>query len=430
MQANQVFSPTAFLGAAQTLLGITRPWLIATCLLITAVLLLPSAAKLDTRYQVLLTYLPYGLGMLVILLGQQFVQGRIAMAGVNLLAGYAIVQTQLQAPLGQDDIRAYFTLLSIFWPLNFFIIYWLPERKLISPLGALLAIIISLEVASAYLLTHYISDYSLLLNQYFALQPFGQDAESVMNRWLLPALSSLILLLAGLVLLAHTLIKRDRSHCVLFACMVTTILICAWFDHASISSLFSSLIACALLATLLFNSHDLAFLDELTGLPGRRALMNELKHCGKHYCVVMADIDHFKQFNDTHGHDTGDDVLRIVAQELAKVRGGGKAFRYGGEEFTLLFKRKNAQAAEPFIESIRQNIADYPLMIRDKQTRTQNQPKKGHLNKSTTSQIQVQVTVSFGIAQKLNEQKAEEVMKSADQALYRAKGNGRNCIAI
>jgi diguanylate cyclase (GGDEF)-like protein len=430
MQVNQIFSPSAILVAAQTLLGITRPWLIAACLLVTAVLLLPTTAQLDTRYQTLLTYIPYGLGILAILLGQQFVQGRIAMAAVNLLIGYAIIQTQLQAPLEHEAIGAYFTLLSIFWPLNFFIIYWLPERKLISPLGALLGIIISVQVASAYVLTHYLSDYSQLLGQYFALQPFGQDSESFMSRWLLPTLNSLVLLLASLVLLIHTLIKRDRSHCVLFACMITTILICAWFDHAGISSLFSSLIASALLATLLFNSHDLAFLDELTGLPGRRALMNELKHCGKHYCVVMADIDLFKKFNDTHGHDTGDDVLRIVAQELAKVRGGGKAFRYGGEEFTLLFKRKHIEEAKPFIESIRQNIADYPLMIRDKQTRPTTRSKKSEKAKASTAQIQVQVTVSFGIAQRLTEQKPEEVMKSADQALYRAKENGRNCIAI
>jgi diguanylate cyclase (GGDEF)-like protein len=427
MQANQIFSPTAFLTAAQTLLGITRPWLIAACLLITSILLLPTTAQLDTSYQVLLTYLPYGLGILVIILGQQFVQGRIAMAAVNLLVGYAIIQTQLQAPLEQESIRAYFTLLSIFWPLNFFIIYWLPERKLISPLGCLLAVIISIQIASAYLLTHYLSDYSHLLSSYFALQPFGQDAEGFMSRWLLPTLSSMILFFACLVLFIHTLVKRDRSHCVLFACMITTVLICAWFDHAGISSLFSSLIASALLVTLLFNSHDLAFLDELTGLPGRRALMNELKHCGKHYCVVMADIDHFKQFNDTHGHDTGDDVLRIVAQELAKVRGGGKAFRYGGEEFTLLFKRKHTEEAEPFIESIRQSIADYPLMIRDKKTRPKTKNKKVY--KPNTAMAQVQVTISFGIAQRLAEQKAEAVMKCADQALYRAKEQGRNCIS-
>jgi GGDEF domain-containing protein len=141
----------------------------------------------------------------------------------------------------------------------------------------------------------------------------------------------------------------------------------------------------------------------------------------------MADIDHFKQFNDTHGHDTGDDVLRIVAQELAKVRGGGKAFRYGGEEFTLLFKRKTTEEAEPFIERIRKDIADYPLMVRDQQTRPKIQSKKGRNSKSPA--IQVQVTVSFGIAQRLPEQRSEDVMKQSDQALYRAKEQGRNCIS-
>jgi diguanylate cyclase (GGDEF)-like protein len=431
MQTNQSISPAAFLTAARVLLSVTRPWFIVVCLLISAVMLLPTTIQLDDRYQVLLTYLPYGLGMLVIVLGQQFVQGRIAMAGVNLLIGYAIIQSQLQAPLEQDIVGAYFTLLSIFWPVNFFIIYWLPERKLVSPLGAFLMTLISVQIVGAYLLTHYFPGYSPLLSQYLALQPFGQDSEHFMGGWLLPTAITAVLFFASMILFIHTLIKRDRSHCMLLACMVTTLLICAWFDSAGISSLFSSLIAGALLVTLLFNSHDLAFLDELTGLPGRRALMNELKHCGKHYCVVMADIDHFKKFNDTHGHDTGDDVLRIVAQELGKVRGGGQAFRYGGEEFTLLFKRKLAEEAEPFIETLRQDIADYPLIIRDTENRPETHNKKNMKTKSNvnTERNQVQVTVSFGVAQRLAEQKPEDVMKSADQALYRAKEQGRNCIS-
>ena len=141
----------------------------------------------------------------------------------------------------------------------------------------------------------------------------------------------------------------------------------------------------------------------------------------------MADIDHFKKFNDTHGHDTGDDVLRVVAQELAKVRGGGKAFRYGGEEFTLLFKRKSAEESEPYIESIRQSIESYPLIIRDKKNRPAKKDKNSKKIQGSTTQVQV--TVSFGIAQRQAEQKAEDVMKSADQALYRAKEQGRNCIA-
>jgi diguanylate cyclase (GGDEF)-like protein len=431
MQATYSFLMTLY-QLGHSLLSVIRPWLIAVCLLVTAVLLLPATAQLEDSYQVLLKYLPYGLSIVVILLGQQFVQGRIAMAAANLLFGYGIIQFHLQAPLEQDTVRAYFTLLSFYWPLNFFIIYWFPERKLISPLGGLLAAIISLQVVSAYLLVDYVADYPQILSQYLALQPFGQNSEHLMADWLLPIAITVMLVIAGMILFIHTLIKRDRSHCVLFACMLASTLLCTWFDASSISSLFSSLIACALLITLLFNSHDLAFLDELTGLPGRRALMNELKHCGKHYCVVMADIDHFKKFNDTHGHDTGDDVLRIVAQELAKVRGGGKAFRYGGEEFTLLFKRKQAAEAEPFIERIRQDIAEYPLIIRDKENRPKRQTKKEKAKsslKAKAAATHVQVTVSFGIAQRLTEQKPEAVMKSADQALYRAKEQGRNCIS-
>jgi diguanylate cyclase (GGDEF)-like protein len=426
MQATISFLST-FYYLGHSLLGHIRPWITAACLLITAVLLLPAVSQLEDSYRILLKYLPYGLSIAVLILGQQFVQGRIAMAAANLLIGYGIIQFYLQAPLEQDAVRAYFTLLSLYWPLNFFIIYWLPERKLISQLGGLLAMVASIEVASAYLFVQLIPDYPKILSQYLALQPFDKVSEHIMGHWLIPMGISGLLLIASIILLIHTLIKRDRSHCILLACMIACTLVCAWFDSSSISSLFSSLIACALLITLLFNSHDLAFLDELTGLPGRRALMNELKHCGKHYCIVMADIDHFKQFNDTHGHDTGDDVLRIVAQELAKVRGGGKAFRYGGEEFTLLFKRKNVEDAEPFIESIRQDIADYPLMVRDQQTRPKIQSKKVRHSKSTA--IQVQVTVSFGIAQRLAEQQSEDVMKNSDQALYRAKEQGRNCIS-
>lgn len=430
MHATISFLSTLF-QLGHTLLGIIRPWFTAICLLISAIALLPNMNQLADSYQLLLNYLPYALGLSVILLGQQFVQGRISFSAINLLLGYGIIQTLLQAPLEQDSVRASFTLLSLYWPLNFFIIYWLPERKLISMTGTIFILLLLIQIVSGYLLINFHPNYPQLLSQYLALQPFGQNSEHFMGQWLLPLISSLTLLACFTILFIHTLIKRNRSNNIILASMITSALVCAWFDQSGISSLFTSLIACALLITLLFNSHDLAFLDELTGLPGRRALMNELKHCGKYYCLAMADIDHFKLFNDTHGHDTGDDVLRIVAQELGKVGGGGKAFRYGGEEFTLLFKRKQVEEAEPFIDSIRQSIADYPLIIRDKKTRPTKKTKnlKAKRESIKTKNNQVQVTVSFGIAQRLAEQKPEEVMKVADQALYRAKKNGRNCIS-
>merc|ERR1712000_115881 len=139
------------------------------------------------------------------------------------------------------------------------------------------------------------------------------------------------------------------------------------FDQSYMSALTATLSLLLLLATLLITNHQLAFIDELTSLPGRRAPMNDLKHRHGHYLLVMADIDHFKQFNDTHGHDTGDDVLRLVASQLGKTTGGGRAYRYGGEEFTLVFPSMDAIDCRPFIEATRERIAAYPLVIRDKQ---------------------------------------------------------------
>ena len=104
-----------------------------------------------------------------------------------------------------------------------------------------------------------------------------------------------------------------------------------------------------LIVALLAESHRLAFRDTLTGLPGRRALEERLRSLGGRYAVAMVDVDHFKKFNDTHGHDIGDQVLKLVGARLAEVGGGGIAFRYGGEEFSRALPRREpgGRAAAP-----------------------------------------------------------------------------------
>jgi Diguanylate cyclase, GGDEF domain len=106
--------------------------------------------------------------------------------------------------------------------------------------------------------------------------------------------------------------------------------------------------ACGLIlvAALLQESHSLAFRDQLTGLPGRRALEERLRSLRGDYAIAMVDVDHFKQFNDAHGHDIGDQVLKLVGGRLAQVGGGGTAYRYGGEEFSVLFPQTSAGNAE------------------------------------------------------------------------------------
>jgi diguanylate cyclase (GGDEF)-like protein len=166
-------------------------------------------------------------------------------------------------------------------------------------------------------------------------------------------------------------------------------------------------------------SYFMAYRDELTGIPARRALKESMMKLGGKYAIAMIDIDLFKKFNDTYGHDAGDEVLRMVASSLGQVTGGGKAFRFGGEEFTILFANKTKDEVIPHLEELRKDIA--------KQKHTYRKKKKVN-GKDKTVTKQLGVTISIGVAEKNENCKtADEVLKAADKALYKAKKNGRNC---
>jgi diguanylate cyclase (GGDEF)-like protein len=184
--------------------------------------------------------------------------------------------------------------------------------------------------------------------------------------------------------------------------------------------------AALLLVAVLRDSHRMAFRDELTGLPGRRALDERLKATGRTYAVAMVDVDHFKKFNDTHGHDVGDQVLKLVASRLAGVGGGGAAFRYGGEEFTILFAGKDADEALPHLERLRADIAGYRMALRapDRPRRSRSGKRRRGAAGGTKN---LSVTVSIGVAARsARHDQPEAVIKAADKALYRAKRAGRN----
>lgn len=190
----------------------------------------------------------------------------------------------------------------------------------------------------------------------------------------------------------------------------------------------SSLIMLALVAAVAHEAYQMAFRDELTGLPGRRALNERLQRLGRNYVIAMADVDHFKKFNDSHGHDVGDQVLRVVASQLRKIGGGGRAYRYGGEEFTLLFPGKTLEQCLPHLEAVRKAVETYRLQLRDKENRPRDD-RQGRQRRAGSCAAQVSVTLSMGVAERGAAQASpEQVIKAADQALYSAKEAGRNCI--
>ncbi|OCR26776.1 diguanylate cyclase [Pseudomonas syringae] len=182
-------------------------------------------------------------------------------------------------------------------------------------------------------------------------------------------------------------------------------------------------------AAVAHEAYQMAFRDELTGLPGRRALNERMQRLGRNYVLAMGDVDHFKKFNDTHGHDVGDQVLRLVASKLSKITsGGGKAYRYGGEEFAIVFAAKTLEECLPHLEAIRESIANYDILLRNNDNRPQDD-QQGRQRRGAAQASSVSVTISIGVAERQPEHRTpEEVLKTADQALYAAKGAGRNCV--
>lgn len=181
--------------------------------------------------------------------------------------------------------------------------------------------------------------------------------------------------------------------------------------------------------------YRLAYHDELTGLPGRRAFNQMLLSVTGDYCIAMVDVDHFKNFNDTYGHDTGDQVLRMVSAKLARVGGGGKAFRYGGEEFAIVFPHKTASAAEEHLEVLREDVEHSAFNVRGPDRSDRKRPERRYAppgRKPVGKKPDVaSVTISIGVATWSSRLWSPEmVVEAADRALYAAKRNGRNRVEI
>ena len=187
--------------------------------------------------------------------------------------------------------------------------------------------------------------------------------------------------------------------------------------------------AAAILAgSVVETSHALAYRDELTGLSSRRALNETLAGLSGTYCIAMVDVDRFKAFNDRHGHDAGDQVLRMVAARLSEVRGGGRAFRYGGEEFVLVFPGSGLEKAREHMEAARKAVAESSFTVRGPERSLGRAKQRGSASDSSR---RLCVTVSMGAAEAAGSRsRPEEVLKAADRALYKAKRAGRNRLSV
>ena len=256
----------------------------------------------------------------------------------------------------------------------------------------------------------------------------------------LPQYVWFILGATALFLAVRFLLTRKPADSALLWSLCAVVLAVRYQEFARTATLYWAAAAGVLGLSIVENSYLLAYHDELTALPSRRAFNDALLRLKHPYSIAVVDIDHFKRFNDTHGHDTGDQVLCLVAANLARVTGGGQAYRCGGEEFTILFSGKTTADVIHHLEQLRQKIEESEFHLRGGNDRRQSprgpdrrggrrQPRKAdmirQLAKEDSSTV-LSVTVSIGVANSGERSEAGTVLKAADKALYRAKENGRN----
>ncbi len=382
---------------------------------------------------------PYTVLLLGAAISLWFNRGRAFIVLLSLLIAFVGYRLAQDAESINFAGRAVFAALAVFVPLNILLALLIEERGISYFRNyRWLLLLITQILLTAWVAAAGKSDLS------------GTAWHAMLEHWLIrpapvPFLGRVLMASA----FAYAAVKAWRQHSPLeiglAGALVAFFVACQWPTTPGVFAAFTTAAGAILLMAVLQESHRMAFQDELTGLPGRRALEERLVALGPVYAIAMVDVDHFKKFNDTHGHDIGDQVLKLVGARLAELNGGGMAFRYGGEEFAVLFFDRTGKEALPHLETLRQSIETYRMAVRTDDRRGDSRP--GSDRRSTTgapknprpeSDIRafrkpdqtLSVTVSIGVAEP-NEylNLPAKVIRAADEALYRAKEKGRNRVS-
>jgi len=392
-------------------------------LLVVAFGLTTSPERAPPALIALLPQLPYVALAVAAALGLIFHRGRVVFTALALGGAYAAF-VKFAAGGGTDlPARAVFAALCVLAPAVIALLAWMEERG--TPNRHALPRLALIAAACALPAWIVATERTELLDWVYA--PLADVPLPIATP--IPQLG----LAAFSVSLVAVVVAAAIRRSVVIVGLGWSLVALAFGLHASAELFaFPSAITAAgamLALAVLVDTYQMAFRDELTGLPGRRALDDTLKAIGRRYTIAMIDVDRFKDVNDAHGHRVGDEALRMVASRLTRVGGGGRAFRYGGEEFIVLFSRKDAGDALPHLEALRADIEGYRLAIRAPDRPAEHTTGKRH-RRGTPSAKTVSVTVSIGVAARESRNDSPEaVIAAADEALYRAKQTGRNRVA-
>lgn len=393
------------------------------CVLTTAWLLVPVISALPESLEGLKLYGTYAVLALGAVVGLAFRRGRVVFGLMTLALAYASYAGLAHSTPANFYARTVFAAVCVFVPLNLAGLSVLRERGVFNIYGMQRFGVIAVE--SVFVLWVLLAGrqeittwaYSpLIATQMLVSSPVPQLGLAAM------ALS--------LVVSAAVWIARGTPTELGFVGAIIASGIAAF--GITVPQLFAVFIAAGgLIFTIavLQDTFRMAFRDDLTGLASRRDLNESLMGLGGSYAIAMLDVDHFKKFNDTYGHDLGDQILKMVGTKIGAVGGGGRTYRYGGEEFTVLFPGTDLEHAIPHLEALRKQVEFYKLALRAPDRPLDPKNANRHAG-GFRAEKSVSVTISIGVAERSDKLATPDaVIKAADKALYRAKEKGRNRIS-
>lgn len=398
------------------------PALIVIALLMTpAVLMVNNWMSLPAWLTSSLNWLPYLIMVLALMLCVVFYNSREFCLFLTMLCVYILLQTLLWPETKGINKTTLYNLIGLVLALNFVLFNFMKERGLLNSHGGNKLFILSIEFLACFWL---IKSKQAALASFLALG-FIPEPDFI-NK--LAGSPLLLVWTASLVLFAiHQYINPGLLRGAWGLTLLGLIIGLNFTGKPIITSIYFVISSLILITAIIIHAYHLAYRDELTQLPSRRALKQQLLSLGRDYSIAMVDVDHFKKLNDTYGHDVGDDVLKMLAMQLRTVAGGGRPFRYGGEEFTLVFPNTEASEASLYLDVLREKIANKKLTIRH-----HGRPRKKPQNRKRRGKAKdINISISVGLAEKTDKHRSpQDVIKAADNALYKAKEGGRNRVVV
>lgn len=400
-------------------------FVVPAAILIATWILIPYIAGLTPVRQELVASAPYLLVVLGIFLSIHFHRFRPLAALLLLVLFYWSSNRFIAVKQFEPSLNWIYQAFVLLLPLNFALFTIMRERGIFSTAGRLRFIFLAVQaIIVLWLFRQNFTDLlPYIAKSYITLPLFSSMLVPQ------PAIVSGAISFISIAMLA--LFRQSPIDSGMLGALSAFFFACNGITTPDIHSAYCTAAALIITLSVLRDSYNMAFRDDLTGIPARRALNESLHGLGRRYTVAMLDVDHFKRFNDTYGHNVGDQVLKMVAQKMMAVGGGGKAYRYGGEEFTIIFTGRRTEDALPHLEELRKTIADYRLALRSSDRPKEQKTGRGRRadNSIRGEGAYATVTVSIGVAESSNElNTSAEVIKAADKALYKAKNKGRNQI--